>query len=369
MKKNHIYYFDYIRLMSAIGVIFMHIAAGPLRGSLNTGWHIMNLLTCFAFTAVPLFIMMSGYLVLNSEKTSDISFLIKKRLPRLVVPLITWTVIAVIWRLLLSDNVSINSFYTGMVNAIKTPAWIHFWYMYTLIALYIISPILYGGLKSLDKKGHIFIFVLICLLNLRTILSIVLPESLLPIVNIDILDKLSFLNGAVSIFILGYYLGNLRKKIPNIVLVITTVLILSIIVFGTYKFTIINGQYDQTFQGQLSGFEVILASCIFLLFKQNLNKECKLFKMIPVLPLFLFIYLMHNILLSFMYTKVTINNLPETIYFTIINFVACFLAGKTIASVKPICYIFTGLPYKDACKSCNWIYTYKNIKSFLKRKN
>lgn len=79
--KKHVYYFDYIRLIAAIGVIYMHTAAQPLRMTVNSDWHAMNIITCFAFTAVPLFFMMSGYLLLNSEKTADISFLVKKRLP------------------------------------------------------------------------------------------------------------------------------------------------------------------------------------------------------------------------------------------------------------------------------------------------
>ena len=101
MKKNHVYYFDFLRLISAIGVIYMHVAAGPLRKTINLGWHGMNIITCFAFTAVPLFIMMSGYLILNSEKTADISFLFKKRLPHLIVPLAGWTVVAVLWKMIL----------------------------------------------------------------------------------------------------------------------------------------------------------------------------------------------------------------------------------------------------------------------------
>lgn len=365
MKKGHIHYFDFLRLMSALGVIYMHVAAGPLRGTISNDWHVINIITCFAFTAVPIFIMMSGYLLLNSEKTADVSVLLKKRLPHLFVPLVGWTVVAVLWRLILDNNLSLKGIYDGLVSSISSPAWVHFWYMYTLIALYVISPVLYGGLRSLDKKGHIFVFVIICLLNAKTILQILLPAFLKPFTYINILDQLSLISGTVSTFILGFYLGNLKKKIPNLILIAVSIVTLCIIILGTYEYTIQNGQFDQTFQNQFSGFEIVLAACIFLLFKQNLNRECKFFKVVPVIPLSLSIYLMHNILLSMMACKFLIGTLWDTIYITVLNFLICFVVMKTVATIKPICYIATGMSYKAACESCNWIFTYKNIKRFI----
>lgn len=368
MDKKHIYYFDFLRLMSALGVIYMHVAAAPLRGALNFHWHAMNIITCFAFTAVPLFIMMSGYLVLNSQKTADVSFLLKKRLPRLAVPLIGWTAVAVLWRLFFFDGLSVKGFYDGMVASIQSPAWVHFWYMYTLIALYIISPVLYGGLKSLDKKGHIFVFGVICLLNLKTILGVLLPDFLKPFTYVNVLDQLSLMSGTVAMFILGYYLGNLGKKIPNLVLIGVGLVVLATIVFGTYKYTVTSGEFNQTFQNQYSGFEIVLASCVFLFFKQNLNKDVKFFRVVPVIPLSLSIYLMHNILLATMQMKLFTVTFWDTVYITALNFVICFVVMKTVATIKPICYIATGIPFKTACETCNWIYTYKTVKSFLAKK-
>ena len=62
-------YFDGLRIFAALCVIFMHTAAGPLRAGVNTDWHLLNVCTSLAFTAVPLFFMMSGYLLMTSRKT------------------------------------------------------------------------------------------------------------------------------------------------------------------------------------------------------------------------------------------------------------------------------------------------------------
>ena len=59
-EKRHIWYIDVLRVISAVGVIYMHTAASGLRAGVlgaapyvTRGWHFMNLVTSFAFTAVP----------------------------------------------------------------------------------------------------------------------------------------------------------------------------------------------------------------------------------------------------------------------------------------------------------------------------
>ena len=367
MNTKHVHYFDRLRLMAAISVVYMHVAAGPLRAAINTDWHFINILTCFAFTAVPLFLMMSGYLILNSEKTADISFLFKKRLPHLVVPLVGWSAVAILWRMIASQDYSISRFFDEMLSTLHTPAWIHLWYMYALIVLYIISPVLYGGLRSLDKKGHILVFSIICLISARTMLQALAPDSIKEYTEVSLLTDLDILGGTLAIFLLGYYLGKLQKRIPNIILIGAIILLLATIVIGTYILTKRNGYFDQTFQYQYSGFEVVLAACIFLLFKQNYNKPCGFFTRIPFIPLALPIYLMHNILLSMMGYIFTITTLWDTIYITVLNLFICYFTLKTVATIKPICYLATGMSFRTACETCNWVYTFRKTSARIKR--
>lgn len=363
MNQKHIHYFDRLRLMAAISVIYMHVAAGPLRASIDIGWHVMNVFSCFAFTAVPLFFMMSGYLILNSEKTTDISFLFKKRLPRLVVPLIGWSIVAILWRMFVSHDYSIINFCKQFLACLHTPAWIHLWYMYSLIVLYILSPVLYGGLRGLSKKGHIMVFTIICSISGLIMLRAFMPATIKPYLQISIVNDLNILGGTLPMFLLGYYLGNLQKKIPNWILICVSVVLWVTIVIGTYVLTVRDGFFNQTFQHQYAGFEVVLAGCLFLLFKQNCNKPSKLLKHIPIIPLALPIYLMHNILLSMMGYVFNVTNLWDTLSITALNFAICFVTMKTVATIKPICYLATGMSYEDACKSCNWVYTFNKLKT------
>lgn len=358
--KKHIYFLDYLRTIAALSVIYMHTAAGPLRGGFNTDWEFINVLTSFAFTAVPIFLMISGYLILSSEKTASISVLINDRMPRLVIPLIVWTAVAIFWTLYSRHELTSRAIITCAVDALNQPAAIHLWYMYTLIAIYAISPLLYGAIQSLNRSGNIYVLVLIGLVSLQAIAQSLLPGNFVKLANIDFLNKMQIFGGYLGIFILGYYLGNTQKQIHNGILISAAVLLLGIIVFGTRTVSYQSNEYIQIFQQQSAGYEVLLAACIFLLFKQNFNKPSKLLHTFSFVPLLFSVYLMHNILLSMFYSfGIQPISFGDTLLITLLNFLICWMFLKTIASIKSLCYLVTGIRYDDACRSCNWIYTFK----------
>ncbi|MBR6532951.1 MAG: acyltransferase [Clostridia bacterium] len=250
--KEHVHYFDHLRLMAAISVIYMHVAAGPLRLPICTDWQIINVFTCIGFTAVPLFFMMSGYLLLSNQKTENIDILFKKRIPKLVIPLMGWTIVALLWFFLFDKSPA--NFFEKLIASFKTPAYVHFWYVYTLVALYIISPLLCAALRTLNKKAHILIFIIAIIPSVQYILQVFLPPSFDRFIDFDIISKLTFLDGHLNTFILGYYIGALKKKIPNSILIISGGLLIALISFGTYYLTAKNGFFDQNFQVKSQGF-------------------------------------------------------------------------------------------------------------------
>lgn len=321
-ERAHVEYFDWLRIIAALSVIFMHTAAGPLRAGINTSWHLLNVCTSLAFTAVPLFFMMSGYLLMTSRKTADISVLLRHRLPRLVVPLAGWTVVAVLWQMFLAHTLTPGAIWAQLVAALNGPAMVHFWYLYTLIALYALSPILYGGIRTLGKSGRVYLFVLAAAVSVHTVLLTVLPD------------------GAAGT--------------------------LAVISVGTWLLTVRTGEFNQNFQNQSSGFEIVLAACIFLLCKQTCNRPPRAWvraALGSVVSLSMAIYLMHNIFLSMLYSVgVSPRSFGGTVGVTLLVFAACFAVTKTVATVKPLCYLATGKTYAEACRSCNWVYTFRRLR-------
>lgn len=364
VERSHIHYFDHLRLLATVSVVFMHVASGLLRDTAGPWWELLNIFTSFAFSAVPLFLMMSGYLLLSSEKTVDVTFLLRRRLPRLLAPFLCWIVVAAFQIMVMEGAVTLDAFILLMLRSFYEPIAIHFWYMYLLIALYALSPILYGGLHALDRKGHIYVAVLIGIVTFQAMAVLVLPEQFHIYLTLDLFTRLKIYGGHLCTFLMGYYLGAMQRRIPNGVLIAATAALWAAIAWGTHVLSAQNGAYTANFQNQDAGFEVALAACVFLLFKQN-AKPTRLFRAVPIIPLSLPIYLMHNILLQALgYSPAS---LLEAVGMTVLLLLASYLAAKTLASVKPICYLFTGMTYRDACNSCNWVYSYHNLQKLIHR--
>jgi surface polysaccharide O-acyltransferase-like enzyme len=109
---------------------------------------------------------------------------------------------------------------------------------------------------------------------------------------------------------------------------------------------------------------VLLAACVFLFFKQNCNADTRLRRgLVPTAALSLGIYLSHNILLSVLES---IGYNGSRFLFTCaraaVVLAAAALITKTLASIRPLCYIFTGMKYDEACRTCNWQYTANRLR-------
>lgn len=147
---------------------------------------------------------------------------------------------------------------------------------------------------------------------------------------------------------------------------------LAVISVGTWVLTVRTGEFNQNFQNQSSGFEIVLAACIFLLCKQTCNRPPRAWvKAVtePVVALSMAIYLMHNIFLSMLYSAgVSVHSFGSTVGVTLLVFAACFVVTKTVATVRPLCYLATGKTYAEACRSCNWVATFRRLRGYSTEK-
>ena len=347
VKSNHYYFIDYLRIFGMICVVFLH-EAGVAVNRLNTSldFEALNVFESIVYSAVPLFFMISGFLLLSDESTRDVGKLLRKRLPKLIIPLAFWTLATCVWNGHLADDYSLSGLVSRLLPALQGPVVQHFWFMYTLIAIYALSPLLVG-VADLDSHGRIYFLVIIAVLNLRKILYCFLPDDVYDILRIDLLDKLEFFSGNLCTFMLGYYLGRIKKKIPNVALVGASLALVLIITLGSRSFYYRNGFYDPPFHCEYLGLEVFLAGCVFLLFKQNLNNEFKLPRLLRVAPKLTFaVYLMHVITMEFSFAfGMTPNSFIKVFMFSPVNYLLCLLLAKVISMIRPLCYIATGLTY------------------------
>jgi len=86
-------YISILRIIATIAVIAIHASSGYLNGSDIAGfdWKYANLINSFTRFSVPVFVMLSGALLLTKEENTSEFY--KKRLLKLCYPFIFWTII------------------------------------------------------------------------------------------------------------------------------------------------------------------------------------------------------------------------------------------------------------------------------------
>lgn len=131
-----------LRALAIIMVVYNHCSgdfnsAVPVSQFQEWGQHIQQLI----FTAVPLFVMLSGALLLGKKEEPSVFF--SKRLKRILIPFLLWSsIVFVLLRLKAHEPLTLSSI-GDLVFAILTKGVFGvYWYIYLIIALYLLTPFL-----------------------------------------------------------------------------------------------------------------------------------------------------------------------------------------------------------------------------------
>lgn len=358
MERKRIDYFDVLRVLSMFGVIFMHVAAAPLRSGMGRSWLFFHIPTSFFFTAVPIFFMISGALLLSDPRTRDASGFYRRHLPKLLVPLAVWSALTILTRFATQPGYTFSQFCKALLEIPEKPAITPLWFPYTLLPIYILAPFLKTMLDGLDLSGRRRLAVLIAAVSVYETLYTLLPEHLRASVGIDALHKLFLLEGYLGYFLLGYLLHTTAVRFSNRALVLVGGADFALIVLDTWRLSVRAGKYTQRLQGQNMACMVLLAVCLFLLLKQicRFGPERRWWKSLLrwLSPLSFAVYLMHGAALQLLpLLGVQIRYWRGALLGLVLVTVSCVAGAFLLSSARPLCFPFTGLSYRSACASCN----------------
>ena len=267
MKKENLLWIESLRVLATLGVIFVHVAAGALRQSGNVTdfvWWVGNIYDSSVRFCVPIFLMISGALILSKTYESTGEYL-KKRVVRILFPLLFWSLVYIIRDIYLrfprGEFTTTMDFVRFALLRLKNGASFHFWYMYMVIGLYLFFPII-GKWLSKSNKHEIKYFIGIWLFTVFAQLPFI--KDFVP--NIE----LAYFSGYLGLPILGYYLS--RETISDsfknrVTLILLTLTGLLITIFGTFLVTKHTGVFYEGFYEFLSPNVILVSAGLFLLFK------------------------------------------------------------------------------------------------------
>lgn len=201
MSSPKLIYPDVLRILAIIGVVLIHVTAPTVGESVRIPhaafWWISNMFNSAARWSVPVFVMVSGMLILGTDKTLNLREHYKLRMMRVIPAFLIWSIVYYVWgkRHALHTVDSID-FLKGLV---QDSIHYHLWFVYMLIGLYIIAPPLRVFVKHASTKMLVYICVA-CFIAHNA-------SAILGLMNIQLGIQVPKWTGYIGYFLLGYLLS------------------------------------------------------------------------------------------------------------------------------------------------------------------
>ena len=180
-------------------VIAIHVTSPTVEQFGNVepgGWWAANWWNSLTRPAVPLFVMLSGYLLF--AKDYPLGDFLRRRFSRVLIPAFFWMLVFSVY------NYFANGYPRNAIELFRSlvsgPVYFHLWFIYMIIGLYLVYPILRPWVRSATDRDFWYFFV--CCAVGTWLWKILYVFFQLPIgISFEL-----FCNHAGH-FVLGYYLG------------------------------------------------------------------------------------------------------------------------------------------------------------------
>lgn len=345
--------FDLLRVASMAAVVYLHTAADGLRQTEDMAlWHLSNLLSALAVAAVPLFFMLSGALLLGSDRTDDPVYLLRRRLPRVAVPGLCWSllVVAGVW-LTQGGEAALLKFVNLPAISALTP----YWFLYALIPMYLLSPLLKRMTDHLEERHWRYLLGLWAVVTLAVHqLSGFLPDPWYALLRENTTLNVSVLEGYLGYFLLGAWLERLEKLPERRILLGAALGSWAAIALGTWVVFLVTGTYGEQFSTYRGVFTMVLSASLFLLFK-DLFRGRRSGRGAALLSACSFgVYLAHPMAIAAL--KLLLGealSIPVQLAVWLLALAGCILGTVLVSTVPGLCFLATGQRFRDACRESN----------------
>jgi surface polysaccharide O-acyltransferase-like enzyme len=267
---NQLIWIRDLRVIATISVIVLHVSKSLLSGNIiNYNWWVGNIFDSSVRFCVPIFLMISGTLLLPKEYELDIFF--KKKTLRIIYPFLFWSIF---YNIFLLIRISFHGETYNLFHSFKFIAKnilfgsefsYHLWYIYMLIGLYLFIPIIGKWVRKATNKEIEYFLIIWCLINVLSLTK----------VGNEIIHKfnLNYFSGYLGYLILGYYLSrkkfNLKIKLMQWFSLLIFLIGVLITTFGEWILSFYKGEFIYAFYDYLTPNVLLISIGVFLFFKNT----------------------------------------------------------------------------------------------------
>lgn len=279
-KKPRVLWLDLLRITAIVLVLFVHAAAQTIHNTpLNsTRFYALVIYDDLAHIAVPLFVMISGCMLLDPKRPFDTRKFYSKNIFRIVVAFLFWTSVNLVYdaaRYYFEHDgfsgFSVENMFKGFFVGK-----IYMWYLFMIFGLYIITPLVRCITKEMkNAKYFLSVFAVFgCLIP-----TLVEFGKVFDITALKWLDAMRgnmrfyFALGYTGYYVMGYVLYRCKISKRTEYLLYAMSLLLSVAsVIGTIKISQMNGKDYTGLYGYPMLNIVINSAAVFVFFKNRVSR-------------------------------------------------------------------------------------------------
>ncbi|EQC2550382.1 acyltransferase [Enterobacter sichuanensis] len=250
-------------------------------------WWVGNILNSASRWAVPLFVMISGFLLLNRGKTENVRLFYSRRLSKILVPIIFWSIFYLIFfKYAIMKGASSFGFEQALDKLISGRPYSHMWFLFMMVGLYIFTPAIDRVFNLLNRLQ---IFILLMMWFSFSITYTVLL-NIYPFKNTM---WISWFLLYVPYFIIGRILPdyNFNKYLVSILLLLS----FAVVFMGSYYLNVENNTRSEFFFDPLSPGVILLSLSVYALLMHSKIKERYMIMINKISDISMGIFLTHPI--------------------------------------------------------------------------
>ncbi|MDY5122809.1 MAG: acyltransferase family protein [Treponema sp.] len=211
--NNKFLYISYLRVFAMLMIIAAHTICTPvIYHSVqysSFGLYSSVILTNIFRTGVLVFVMISGALFLRPEKELPIKKLLSRNVMRVFFVLLFFGFLFALMEILFTEkSFSFSIIFVALLRVLENHSWGHLWYLYMLIGLYLITPLLKKYIDNSSDKELYYLLSIIFVCNL-----------FFPLINEWCHIKIAFvipISGRyIFYYLLGYFLHTRKIDIKT----------------------------------------------------------------------------------------------------------------------------------------------------------
>ncbi len=303
--KERKHYLDFLRVIATFAVIVIHVFTTartdfPVHTALqdSTGLIMVQLM----HFCVPIFLMISGSLFLKNTKEIPLKKLYGKYILKYVVVILTFGFAMALMEEYFDNGLSGGMILPALVNVLMGKTWAHMWYLYMLIGLMALVPLIKPLYNKIAEDRRLMNYYL----ALGAIANFLIP-SIASWFNYELPIAIPLFSNYIYFFILGNLLDEKKIVMHDKICVAGIIISSSMIVLANLLYMSTSLDFLKSLGGYDSPLILISSVGIFGLFK-NHEATMKSGRILSFLSNYSFgVYLFHMLWINIAYKLIDFN--------------------------------------------------------------